>query len=242
MYRQKFKVIKRKSSAATFCVGFTDAKVAAERQQNMKGFTTMSNNLNTKNKYWVGVLYNENMVDDWQERIGDLLELPYCYCVHDKDLLSDNEEVRKIHTHVMIAYNNTTTYKNALSVFNKLSKEGKKAINKCEPVHNVKFMYNYLIHDTEDSRKKGKYLYLPTERVCGNNFDIGNYEQLSFAEKTDMAKELCDIIVSNGFVEFTSFYMYVVSNFDSSYFEVIKGYSGLFERLCKGNYLIAQKM
>ena len=66
-----------------------------------------------------------------------------------------------------------------------LSAEGKKAINKCEAVVGIRNVYDYLIHDTEDCRKKGKEQYDPSERITGNNFDIGAYEQLGTAEKNE---------------------------------------------------------
>ena len=45
-----------------------------------------------------------------------------------------------------------------------------------------------------------------------------------------------NVIISQGFVNFSDFYMYVSSNLDSNYFEILKTYSGLFERLTKGNF------
>ena len=92
-------------------------------------------------------------------------------------------EHRKDHVHLIVAFPNTTTYKHALNVMDLLSAEGKKAINKCEAVVGIRNVYDYLIHDTEDCRKKGKEQYDPSERITGNNFDIGAYEQLGTVEK-----------------------------------------------------------
>lgn len=190
-----------------------------------------------KNKYWAGILYPENMVHDWRDRIGDLLQVPYCYCIHDKDSLEDSNEDRKTHVHVIFAYPNTTTYKNALNTFSRLSADGKNCISTCQAIMNIRHMYNYLIHDTEDCRKKHKHIYLPTERICGNNFDIGQFEQISSAEKLDMAIELCDVIELHSFTNFIDFYGYVRLNYDKTYFEVLKTHSGLFDRMIKGCYL-----
>lgn len=188
-----------------------------------------------KNKYWVGVLYPENMVDDWENIIGDLLQLPYCYCLHNGDKDSKGDD-RKEHLHLIIVFPNTTTYNHALSVFDKLSAVGKQAINTCQPVINIRFIYEYIIHNTETCKKKGKKLYDTSCRISGNNFDIGNFEQVSLAEKTDMSKELCTCIVEHNFTNFADFYLYVLSNYDSAYFSIIQTYSGLFERLTKANY------
>lgn len=188
-----------------------------------------------KNKYWVGVLYPENMVYEWESRIGDLLELPFCYCLHNADKDSKSEH-RKDHIHLIIVFPNTTTYNHAMTVFNRLSADGKQAINTCQAVINIRSKYEYLIHNTETCKKQGKELYDKSLRVCGNNFDIGNYEQVSLAEKSIMCKELCDCIVENGFSNFADFYLYVMSNYDSDYFSILQSYSGLFERLTKANY------
>lgn len=196
----------------------------------------------SKARYWVGVLYPENMIDSWESDIGDLIELPFCYCIHDKDKdLQDDE--RKVHLHLIIAFPNTTTYKHALSVFNLLSKDGCSAINTCEAVVNIRSKYNYLIHDTETCKKKGKFLYPVSSRITGNNFDIGSYEQISITEKNNITKELCDLIMFHGFTNFGDFYLFVVSEFeDTNYFEVLKTYSGLFERLTKSNYQKSVKL
>ena len=197
----------------------------------------MSDNAVNKARYWCGVLYPENMRDGWEMDIGDIIQLPYAYCIHDADVTSDEEEERKVHVHVIVAFSNTTTKKHAVSVFNLLSADGKKAFSSIKAVISIRGMYDYLIHDTETCRKKGKHLYPPECRITGNNFDIGAYEQLSIAEKNDMCKELCDIIMKEGFTDFGLFYMYVMSNFeDTNYFEIIKSHSGLFERLTKSNY------
>lgn len=189
-----------------------------------------------KNKYWVGVLYPENMIDDWELVIGDVLELPYAYCIHNKD--KDKQSAgRKTHVHLIIVFPNTTTYNHAMEVFNKLSAEGEQAINTCQPVINIRHKYNYLIHDTDTCRKQKKFLYSPDDRVTGNNFDIGIYEQVDMQVKNDMCRELCNIIMKEGFYNFGDFYIYVITNFeDSNYFEILKSYSGLFERLTKSNY------
>ena len=188
-----------------------------------------------KTKYWVGILYPENMVENWKDEIGDLLQLPYAYCVHDKDLDNDGDD-RKTHVHLILTFPNTTTYKHAFDVYNKLSASGRVAINKIEMIINIRHMYNYLIHDTDDCRKKGKYLYDKAERITGNNFDIGSLEQMSAIEKDKMLIELANEIAQKNFTNFADFYLFVMSNYDEVYFQLVKGYSGFLERLTKGNY------
>lgn len=189
-----------------------------------------------KARFWCGVLYPENMVDNWEDEIGDVLQLPYAYCLHNKDNDTKSEH-RKDHVHIIVAFPNTTTYKHAMSVFGQLSATGKTALNTIQAVINVRNMYDYLIHDTETCKKKGKELYDKSERITGNNFDIGSYEQLGVAEKNDITKELCVLIREKGFINFGDFFDYVIFNYeDTNYFEILKTYSGLFERLTKSNF------
>ena len=125
----------------------------------------------SKAKYWLAVLYPENMRPDWKNEIGDLLGYPYAYCIHDKDKTKDGE-ARKTHVHMILALSNTTTENHAMNIFSKLNADGKRALNAIKPAVNIAHAYAYLIHDTETSRKVGKHLYAKSERITGNNFDI----------------------------------------------------------------------
>lgn len=190
-----------------------------------------------KARYWAGICYPENMLEDWQDCIAEKLQVPFCYCIHDKDVTTEKEE-RKTHVHIMITFPNTTTKKCALSILNKLSD---RAIIPCcstvEQVHNVRFMYNYFIHDTEDSRKKGKFQYSSIERISGNGFDIGLYEQLSSDDKLRMAKQLTDICILYDFRDIKELYMYVDAHMDINYFEVAKTNNNWLSNICKSNFL-----
>lgn len=189
-----------------------------------------------KARFWTGVLYPENMREDWEIQIGDIVQYPYAYCKHTQDKDSKSEH-RKDHVHIVLAFPNTTTYKHAMSVFSLLSAEGKKALNTVEAVIGIRNVYDYLIHDTETCRKQGKELYSPEARITGNNFDIGAYEQLSTAEKNEIFLELGNAIRNNGFTNYMDFYEFVVDTYeDMNYVEVMRAYSGHFERMTRGNY------
>ena len=53
-----------------------------------------------KSRYWVGVLYPENMIENWEDKIAEVLELPFAYCIHnvDKDTKSEH---RKDHVYLV---------------------------------------------------------------------------------------------------------------------------------------------
>lgn len=193
---------------------------------------------NVKARFWSGILYPENMRDDWEDSISELLQIPYCYCIHDKDLLKESEEERKVHVHLIICFSNTTTFKTAMRTFHKLDKNALcSCLSTCEYIQNIRYMYNYLIHDTDKAKKDKKFQYPLSSRKFGNNFDIGSYEQLDISDRDRMLNELLDCVISENFTNFSDFYMFFKSNYDSSYFQVLKGHSGLIERIIKGNYL-----
>lgn len=191
-------------------------------------------------RYWWAVLYQENMRPDWRDVIDDLVQLPYAYCEHtaDKDTKSEH---RKDHVHIILAKNNTTSYKHIMSVFNLLSAPGKKALNTCEACVDIRHCYDYLIHDTKSCEKQGKEKYDPSCRVTGNNFDIGAYEQISAAQKQEMLRELVEFIIENGFMTINDFTVAAWAAFDPQYWEIMVGYNGTLERYCRGNYLKRQQ-
>lgn len=190
----------------------------------------------TKARMWVGVLYPENMVEDWENKIGDVVQLPYAYALHTKDIDTKSEH-RKDHIHLILVFPNTTTYNHALSVFSLLNAPGKKAVNTCEAVINIRHCYDYLIHDTENAKKQGKFVYEPEHRVTGNLFDIGSYEQLGAAEKREMLKELCDFIIEEKICNLADFYIGATAKFSAEHFDIISAHNAMLDRLCRGNYL-----
>lgn len=201
-----------------------------------------------KNRYWTAVLYPENMIDDWEERIGDILQLPYVYCKHNKDHLGeytpkkndddfDRIESRKEHIHCMIVHPNTTTYKHAMSIFNRLSKPGRQCLNTCESVISVRQCYEYLIHNTETAKKQGKYQYSPKDRISGNNFDIGAFEQLSALETQEIIEKISDDLIKQGFTNYTDFWVHSTKEYTLQDRIIIRNFKSHFSELCKGNYL-----
>lgn len=197
-----------------------------------------------KARYWCAVLYPENMRPDWEQVIGDVLGVPYAYCYHDKDMLAtykakqeiEGHDSRKMHVHCIIAYGNTTTYNAVYNLFLKLSAPRRKCLAWVEPVLNVRSMYEYLIHNTETAKKQGKYQYKPSERITGNNFDIGSFEQFSKADKLAMSKEICQLIVNEHITNFADLFLTIVNNYDNEYFEMLQTNSGFYARLLDGMY------
>ena len=183
---------------------------------------------------WSGILYPENMISDWKDVIGDQLQLPYCYCVHDRDLDHDGDS-RKLHLHLIVVWRGPTTLAAALRLFNRLSAPGKICCSTAEPVSDIRHMYNYLIHDTDDCRKKSKFLYSSSDRVSGNGFDIGFLEQLTSADKEQILFDIRDMIHSNHISNFALLDLACAStDRPSAYLEVLRCNSHYFQRLLDG--------
>lgn len=189
-----------------------------------------------KARCWECIAYPESMIKNWEEEIYSLFQLPFAYCIHDKDVDGKGEK-RKIHVHIILVFPNTTTYKHALAVFQQLGE-----ISNCKSCINVRWCYDYLIHDTEDSKKKHKYLYSKEERICGNGFDIGFLEQDSLVDIKKARIEISHLIPDNNITNYFDLYMFVSSNYEPFYEDVLCKYSGHFERLTRGLFLKNQKI
>lgn len=176
-----------------------------------------------KSRYWTAVLYPESMSEDWQSICESRLQIPFEFCVHDKDKieLSGEEEDRKVHVHFFLAFKNTTTLKHALSVVQRLSPSTKYI----EEVIDPEWIHNYLIHDTKECKEKKKYLYGRDERIACNNFDIGEYIQQSKGDKQAFKRELLNMIKLKKFEEFYQLMDYVYENYSASEIEVFDSYS-----------------
>ena len=189
-------------------------------------------NKKEKARYWNFVMYPESMIENWQEDIAEIIQYPYAYCIHDKCMTKDGLP-RKIHVHIIIAFPNTTTYNNVLAIAKKLG-----VCNYVEKTQNIRWMYNYLIHDTEDARKKGKYQYDPNERITGNDFDIGSFEQLSSAEKDKILLDIKSMLRSGKFQDFYELDEYIDTVIqDSAYSEVFRTYQSFLYNLMKAKFV-----
>lgn len=153
----------------------------------------MANNVINKARNWWAVLYPENMIEGWQDKLYRLLQVPFEYVIHDKDEVEIEEDVtqpRKIHVHMVLHFSNSTTYKHAFELFNLLSKEGCKCLNKIEAVIYLKYAHCYLVHRTPECIKAGKHLYEFEDIVSGNNWDLGAFTDLEEGDKLILYRSL----------------------------------------------------
>lgn len=200
-----------------------------------------------KSKYWNLILYPESMQNPNLGDCADELGVDFAYCLHDKDE-DGHKGDRKAHYHVLFATSNdgTTTAKHVYDIFNKLSTPGKKCALRPEIPGSVKHSYAYLIHDTENARKKGKYQYSPEERISCNQFDIARYETIDKLEKDRMCKELVDFEYTWRFENLAAYY----EAFERSeqfkeqhieYFNQLKLLNAFIDRICRGYAMEAKR-
>ncbi len=204
----------------------------------------MAERISSRN--WEVILYPSNMLDNWEDIIDELLPYAMCYAIHDKDPHIDKKtgEVNNgVHVHCMIHYNNTTTQNWIIKLFNtslsKLNKNGsidKPCCSTAEPIGNMQFAYDYLIHNTVKAKKQGKYLYPESARVCLNNFDIHFLADEDEQEKMLKIDILSEEIVNRKITNYVDFYNLVKNSYDITYVRLQKQNNSYFNTLIKGNY------
>ena len=147
---------------------------------------------NVKKRYWAIVVYPESLPTNWLE----ILQNTGLECaispLHDKDLNADNTP-KKPHYHVILCYNNPTTYKNV--------KENICDVLCCpipQPLESVKGYYRYLVHKDNPE----KYQYNENEIQNINGFDSSNYFDLSFNELSSILSVITDFIEENSISEY----------------------------------------
>ena len=175
-----------------------------------------------KSRFWFGVIYPDS-VPDWKSRLDNSL-LDLCYIVHDKDKIVDLEEEerhqgdeRKTHVHVIIAWTAPTTKQCIKDLGISLGF----ANGYVEAIDNIKNYYDYLIH----KNKPNKFQYDRSERIEINNFDIGEYIQISKHDTYLIKNDIIDFINDNHIIFFyqltNSIYtcgdIKVISVYDANY-------------------------
>lgn len=194
-----------------------------------------------KSRYFGFVLYEDSAIENWRDKVADIIEWPWAYCTHDKDKIYTNdgfevESERKTHTHFIIALpNGSTTYKAILEVVNRLGK-----VSYLKTLQNIKGNYDYLIHDTKKAREEHKHVYDKSERVESDDFDIGAYIQISEAEVIGIKKQLTLDIIAKQIFDYQDFILYVMTlddEDDDTYYKIATGHQHYFESIIKGNYL-----
>lgn len=139
---------------------------------------------NIKKRAWALVCYPESLPQDWQDFLSKTgLEIAISP-LHDKDINPDNTP-KKSHYHVILVYQNPTTYKNV--------KENVCEYLNCpapQPLESVKGYYRYLTHRDNPE----KYQYNDSEIITLNGFDINDMVNMTINELCAYLNKITDFI------------------------------------------------
>lgn len=146
-----------------------------------------------KGRSWAFILYPDSMPSNYQEIITEL-GLPFAISpLHDKDINPDGEP-KKPHYHVIVYYDNPTTYKNVND-------------NVCKPLNatipkkleSMRGMFRYHLHLDNPE----KYQYDDRDRQFFNGFDINQVNSLTATEEFKILKQLFSFIRDNNILEYS---------------------------------------
>lgn len=93
----------------------------------------------------------------------------HAYILHDKDL-DENGKPKTAHYHILLALVNATTVDAVRNWFNFTDSNGLKVNTLGQQMHDTSGSFDYLTHETDESREQGKYIY-PATDIKGFNLE-----------------------------------------------------------------------
>lgn len=154
-----------------------------------------------KARAWTFLVYPDSCPDNWLEMLEELCIPCAISPLHDKDVNPTGEE-KKAHYHVILRWENTTTYKNVLQITNTFNSPIPKK------VESVVGMYRYLIHKDNPE----KYQYNEDDIICFSGFDLDMFETLKTGDRQRILDEIEDIIEENNIDELYKLIRYLRKN------------------------------
>lgn len=175
-----------------------------------------------KKRNWAFVLYPESAPENWLETLRNTGLSIAISPLHDKDLNSDGEP-KKAHYHIIMAYNGPTSY----NVVKQLTDNLYQPIP--QPLEQIKGYYRYFTH--QDNPEKAQYN--ASEIECLNGFNILDFVDYTKSEVLKAKKELVNLILEQGFIEYCDFVNYVLFNLSDLHFDVASGNTLFFNSYLK---------
>lgn len=146
----------------------------------------------TTGRCWAFVMYPESMPENWKDIVTEI-GIPMAISpLHDRDLNPDNE-IKKSHYHVIVYYENPTTFNNVKSnVCDRL--------NATIPIklESMRGMYRYHLHLDNPE----KVQYDDRDRIFINGFDIDFANKLTKTEINKRIRDIHDFINNNNITEY----------------------------------------
>lgn len=167
---------------------------------------------------WAFCIYTESVKENWKELLQET-GLPVAISpYHDKDVNPDNTP-KKPHYHVIVYYENPTTYKNVKT--NVCDKIGATIPLKLE---SMRGMYRYHLHLDNPE----KYQYNDWEREFINGFDVMKVTELTKTEVQKLVKEIIAFINDNEILEYSDLLTIFLDNQMHEMFDVASNHTVVF--------------
>jgi len=163
-----------------------------------------------KARYFTFLLYPESLPHDWKTRLITL-GLPMAISpLHNRDKkekaditsfedacdLAENKDCyKKEHYHCILVNPNPLTTDAILKKIQR--KLGADTVALVKVIDNVKYLYDYLSHESIDAIEKKKHKYDKKDIVLLNNFDIDRYIVMDEAEKKEKLNAILNAIHQN---------------------------------------------
>lgn len=152
--------------------------------------------MSIKKRVYTGVLYLDSAPEDWIQRAKNTHLDGFISPYHDKDVNPDGKP-KKPHYHIMLMWENPTTYNNASNIFASIG-----ALEHIEAVESTPGMARYLTH--QDNPEKAQYE--ESDVIC---LGTANYEEVC-AKITDKRNKIGEMISFINDHEITSFSRFVI--------------------------------
>lgn len=178
-----------------------------------------------KAKYWTFLVYLDSAPKNWRELLNDTNVSLAISPIHDQDL-NENGELKKAHYHIIIAFNNTTTYNNALEIAKLCN------ANIIKKVYSMSAIYEYLTHSNE----KDKHHYDVNNIILMNNFNLNEYDETTRkSEELNDFKSLINIIINNNITKLSQLFELISNSNNDNLFKILKSNAYLINCLIKEN-------
>lgn len=171
--------------------------------------------------YWEFIVYDDSAPRDWIHQL-DMTGLkiaisPY----HDKDIIEGTiDELKKPHWHVLIVWDNKTTYKHACSFSDMLNCPRPKRKDSLQGA------FEYHTHKNHAD----KYQYDDKDRILLNGLTRSSIIKLSVADVRRITQEVISIIRTIGLYEYGFLIDYLVDNQLYEYFDYVSTHTLFFDR------------
>lgn len=175
-----------------------------------------------KKRNWGFVMYPESIPENWKEILTSA-GLPIAISpLHDMDVNPDGEP-KKAHYHVLACYSGPTSE----NVVKRLTD----ALNapKPIPIESVRGNYRYFTH--QDNPEKHQYSADDIQTL--NGFNILDFSEYTKSEVLTTKKMLVQLIIEQGFNEYSDFINYVLFNGSELEFDVASGNTVFFNSYLK---------